>query len=234
MPTALVTGVSRGLGPHLCRALGAAGHRVLGLGLAAEVPHEHLDRYRPADLSLPLPGELFADEEIGILVSNAGVYPDDPRRGYGDLHSLTRRDLRTAFEINLFGPVELVQRFAPPMTARGSGRIVCVSSGMGRLQDADGSSFAYRSSKLALNSLVLTTARHFADAPGDLAALAYCPGWIRTGMGTDDAPHEPGPAAEALVGLLDRPAGHLNGRFFRGSRELGWDTRGPFAGDPAP
>jgi NAD(P)-dependent dehydrogenase (short-subunit alcohol dehydrogenase family) len=233
MPTALVTGVSRGLGAHLCRALKTSGHRVLGVGLATAPAHGHLDDYRVTDLREPLPPDLFADEEIDVLVHNAGIYVDDPRRGYGDLFALSVPDLRDTFEVNLFGAARVVQRYAPPMLARGSGRVVCVSSGMGRLQDADGASFAYRSSKLALNALVLSVARHFDAGCGDLAAFAYCPGWIRTDMGTGDAPLDPGPVAEDLVRLLDRPAAEANGRFFRGGAELGWDTRGPFVGPAA-
>ncbi|MFD8984354.1 SDR family NAD(P)-dependent oxidoreductase [Streptomyces sp. NPDC059564] len=231
MPTALVTGVSRGLGAHLCRALKAAGYRVLGAGLAAAAGHDALDDYRRVNLREPVPEDLFASEDVDVLVNNAGVYLDDPRRGYGDLFALSHDDLRTTFEVNLFAAARLVLRYAPLMMARASGRIVHVSSGMGRLQDADGASFAYRSSKLAANSLVLTVARHFADRPGDLSAFAYCPGWIRTGMGTPSAPHDPAPAAADLVRLLDAPAEASNGRFFRGLRELGWDTRGPWVGD---
>ncbi|SPF06734.1 SDR family NAD(P)-dependent oxidoreductase [Streptomyces sp. MA5143a] len=233
MPTALVTGVSRGLGAHLCRALKTSGHRVLGVGLAPAPAHGHLDDYRATDLRDPLPPDLFAGEEIDVLVHNSGIYVDDPRRGYGDLFALSEPDLRDTFEVNLFGAARVVQRYAPPMLARGSGRVVCVSSGMGRLQDADGASFAYRSSKLALNALVLSVARHFEAGHGDLAAFAYCPGWIRTDMGTGDAPLDPGPVAEDLVRLLDRPAAEANGRFFRGGAELGWDTRGPFVGPAA-
>ncbi|MGW0521477.1 SDR family NAD(P)-dependent oxidoreductase [Crossiella sp. NPDC003009] len=230
MPNALVTGVSRGLGRHLCRALRTAGYRVLGAGLAASPDHPDVDDYRVLDLRNPELASPFDPAEVDVLVSNAGVYLDDPRRGYGDLFALSAPDLRQTFEVNLFGAVALVQAYAPHMIARGRGRIVCVSSGMGRLQDADGASFAYRASKLAANSLVLSVARHFSDTTGDLAAFAYCPGWIRTEMGTEDAPHEPEPSAANLVELLTLPADRSNGRFFRGTAELGWDTRGPMVG----
>ncbi|MGW6455475.1 SDR family NAD(P)-dependent oxidoreductase [Streptomyces sp. NPDC055078] len=231
MPSALVTGVSRGLGVHICRALKSAGYRVLGAGLAASPRNDALDDYRTVDLRDPLAAGLFACEDVDVLVNNAGVYLDDPRSGYGDLFALSVSDLRDTFEVNLFGAARLVLTYAPHMLARGSGRVVCVSSGMGRLQDADGASFAYRSSKLAVNSLVLTVARHFAAGAGDLSAFSYCPGWIRTDMGTESAPGAPEPAAADLVRLLDLPAARSNGRFFRRLDELGWDTRGPFVAD---
>ncbi|MFI9202529.1 SDR family NAD(P)-dependent oxidoreductase [Streptomyces sp. NPDC053048] len=232
MPSALVTGVSRGLGVHICRSLKTAGYRVLGVGLAASPRNDALDDYRVVDVRKPLTDGLFASDDVEVLVNNAGVYLDDPRRGYGDLFALSLDDLRDTFEVNLFGAARCVLGFAPGMIARASGRIVCVSSGMGRLQDADGASFAYRSSKLAVNSMVLAVARHFEAAPGDLSAFSYCPGWIRTEMGTEFAPDDAGPAAADLVRLLELPAGQSNGRFFRRLDELGWDTRGPFVGDP--
>ncbi|MCS0635799.1 SDR family oxidoreductase [Streptomyces sp. LP05-1] len=261
MPTALVTGVSRGLGAELCRALKAAGYRVLGVGLAAAPGHDAVDVYRTADLRLPLPDGLFTardagkagktgesgelgesgdagepgeSTEVDVLIANAGVYLDDPRAGYGDLLALTMDDLRQTFEVNFFGTARVVLEWVPRMLARGTGRVVCVSSGMGRLQDADGASFAYRSSKLAVNSLVLSVSRHFAAGAGELSAFSYCPGWIRTGMGTGAAPHPPGPAADDLVRLLALPATRTNGRFFRGTAELGWDTRGPLVTDEPP
>lgn len=231
MPSALVTGVSRGLGAHICRALKSADYRVLGAGLAAAPDHDALDDYQRVDLRRPATADLFAAEDIDVLVNNAGVYLDDPRNGYGDLFALSLDDLRETFEVNLFGAAELVLRYAPHMRRRGAGRIVCVSSGMGRLQDTDGSSFAYRSSKLAINSMVLSVARHFATDPGDLSAFSYCPGWIRTDMGTESAPDDPESAAVDLVRLLELPPARSNGRFFRRLRQLGWDTRGPLVAD---
>ncbi len=223
MPTALVSGVSRGLGYVVCGRLKDAGYRVLGVGRSHSPGHDILDDYAVVDLGGPVPEQLFAREQIDVLVNNAAVYLDDPRKGYGDLFALRLEELRHTFEVNLFGCTQLVLRFAPSMIERRSGRIVAVSSGMGRLLDADGASFAYRSSKLAMNSLTLTVSRHFARTGGDLAAFSYCPGWIRTTMGTEDAAAEPGPAAESLVRLLALSSAESNGRFFRLLEELGWD-----------
>lgn len=204
---------------------------MLGAGLAASPRNGDLDGYQVIDLRKLLSEDQLAFEDVDVLVNNAGVYLDDPRRGYGDFFALSPEDLRETFEVNLFGPAQLVRRYAPRMMARTSGRIVSISSGMGRLQDADGASFAYRSSKLAVNSLVLTVARLFAESRGNVAAFSFCPGWIRTGMGTGKAPDDPEAAAADLVRLLDWSAERVNGRFFRGTEELGWDTRGPFVND---
>lgn len=228
MPTAFVSGVSQGLGFHICRALKAAGYRVLGVGRAPSPLNDALDEYEVIDLGRTLRSDLFKSEDIDVLINNASVYLDDPRKGYGDFFDLQLGDLRRTFDVNLFGAVQLVLKHAPLMITRASGRIVNVSSGMGRLQDADGASFAYRSSKLAVNSLTLTVSRHFTSNPGDLSAFSFCPGWIRTEMGTELAPDESELAANFLVQLLGLSPAISNGRFFRHKSELGWDTRGPF------
>ncbi|GAB2640033.1 SDR family NAD(P)-dependent oxidoreductase [Nocardia goodfellowii] len=230
-PTALVSGVSRGLGRHISYALKDAGYRVLGVGMAPNPQNDAIDDYQIVDLRKPIAANLFLNQQIDVLINNAGVYLDDPRRGYGDLFSLCVQDLRNTFEVNLFGTFQFVLRYAPQMIARTSGRIVCVSSGMGRLQDADGSSFAYRSSKLAVNSMAVTVARHFESSAGDLSSFSYCPGWIRTEMGTESAPQNPESAAADLVQLLELPAACSNGKFFRRLDELGWDTPEPIEGD---
>src|SRR5205823_6172675 len=72
VPTALVTGVSRGLGWHVCQALMKSGYRVLGVGTAASQPG--LAGYRSLDLREPLPPDLFDGEEVDVLVNSAGVY----------------------------------------------------------------------------------------------------------------------------------------------------------------
>lgn len=224
MPTAFVTGASQGLGFHISRALKDAGYRVLGAGLASSPDNDALDEYLVVDLGRALVDVPFEEESIDVLVNNAAVYVDDPRRGYGDFFNLRLDDLRHTFEVNLFGAVQLIVRHAPRMIARTTGRIVNVSSGMGRLQDADGASFAYRSSKLALNSLTLTVSRHFESSPGDLSAFSYCPGWIRTKMGTERAADDPKTSALGLVELLGISAARTNGRFFRRLDELSWDS----------
>jgi NAD(P)-dependent dehydrogenase (short-subunit alcohol dehydrogenase family) len=132
-----------------------------------------------------------------------------------------------ALDVNLVAPTLLVKGHVPAMLRRSRGRLVNISSGMGRLLDADGASFAYRASKLALNCLTLSVAQHFAAASGDLAAFSFCPNWIRMGMGTDQAPGEAEPAAQAVVDLLQLAPELTNGRFFRHCRELGWDLTAP-------
>lgn len=226
MRTALVTGVSRGLGRHVTRFLKEAGYRVIGVGQAAEPGNPHLDDYERVDLGRLDRAPRQAFGHVDVLVNNASVYLDDPRRGYGDVFALTADDLRATWEVNVFAAVLLTQAVAPGMAERGHGRVVNVSSGMGRLRDADGEAFAYRSSKLALNHLTLTIARHLERRDGDLAAFSYCPGWIRTDMGLPSAPSPPEPAARSLVSLLDRAGHTTNGRFFRLDDELGWDLSG--------
>lgn len=221
--TALVTGVSRGLGYHICSLLKLDGFRVLGVGKDSESSNPSVDRYLTADFvsgySLQ---DTFLDESIDVLINNAAIYRDDPRRGYGPIPSLLVSDLVATFHVNFFAAVSLTLRVLPGMVNTGFGRIVNVSSGMARFSDIDDTSFAYRSSKLALNSLSAAISHYFSDNLRDLSAFSYCPGWIRTEMGTQEAPIVPKEAAGGLLRQLRRPALETNGRFFRMERQLDW------------
>jgi short-subunit dehydrogenase len=61
------------------------------------------------------------------LVNNAGYgHP-------GALEDVTREDMRRQFEVNVFGLLDLTNRFLPAMIKRGSGRVVHISSVVGRV-----------------------------------------------------------------------------------------------------
>lgn len=221
----LVSGATRGLGRQLALALKRRGFHVTGIG-RSDVAPDWLDSYVRADLS---DGRFetgpFGGTAFDVLVNNAAVFPDDPRRGAGGITALAEETLRMAFAVNFFAAFRLIQLVLPGMEARNHGRIVNVSSGMARIADFDTQAFAYRSSKLALNALTISTSKAIA-AGADLSCFAFCPGWIRTDMGTADAPADADSAAENLFARIVAPATATNGRFFRDRSELDWCAKG--------
>ena len=134
---AIVTGASTGIGAATAVRLRDAGWTVLP---TARKP-EDLDALRAqgfAPLALDMTDSQSirdaADEALrlldgrpGALVNNAGVAISGP------IEDLSRDAMRLQFEINVFGMQELTNLLLPAMIARGQGRIVNVSSVLGRI-----------------------------------------------------------------------------------------------------
>ena len=153
MPTALITGASRGIGRATALHLDALGWRVLAgyrdpadaeaLGAAAS------DRLTPIPLDLTTPDDLRAAANavaaggLDALVNNAGIVVAGP------LEFLPLDAIREQFEVNVFGTVALTQAMIPALRAA-RGRIVNVSSVNGEIVTP----FAvpYAASKFALEA----------------------------------------------------------------------------------
>ena len=70
-----------------------------------------------------------------------------------------------------------------------------ISSGMGSLQRAGGSSYAYRMSKAAMNMAARVLA--FDSAMNGITTVTMNPGWVQTDMG---GPSAYDPAADTVTG----------------------------------
>ncbi len=142
MPTAIVTGASRGLGYALTAQLAAHGWHVIidargeeALALAAErlraagwhpdarveaVPGDITDPAHRADLV----AAATAAGGLDLLVNNAGVLGPSPLPATGDLAAA---DLATVFEVNVAAPLALTQ-LALPLLRGSRGILVDVTS----------------------------------------------------------------------------------------------------------
>jgi NAD(P)-dependent dehydrogenase (short-subunit alcohol dehydrogenase family) len=227
--TVLVSGGNRGLGLEVCRQLARLGHRVLlgardparGERAARELRvRDRLDvAVVPLDVADPESVARAARDHAGridILVNNAGVALDAGRRPL----ELDEAVLRATLEVNLLGAFRLCQAFLPGMAARGWGRVVNVSSGMGQLADMGGGSLAYRVSKTALNALTRVLAHEVDGAR--VKVNAVCPGWVRTDMGGPGARRSVAQGAETIVWLATLPADGPTGGLFRDRRPIPW------------
>ncbi len=135
--TVLITGCSTGIGRATADELKARGWRVLA---SARKPSD-VETLRAAGfdaLQLDVADEASVDRGaanalawaggcVGALVNNAGF--GQP----GAMELLSRDLLRRQFETNVFGLQDLTNRLLPAMRAAGSGRVVQVSSVLGRL-----------------------------------------------------------------------------------------------------
>jgi 3-oxoacyl-[acyl-carrier protein] reductase len=118
----LVTGAGRGIGLATARAFVAAGWGVISLDkeFGGDMVGERIefDLSRLADI----PAMASSLGEVDTLVNNAAVLYCDPVEAIPDAH----RD--EILIVNLEAPSALIAALAPGMKARGSGRVVNVSS----------------------------------------------------------------------------------------------------------
>jgi NAD(P)-dependent dehydrogenase (short-subunit alcohol dehydrogenase family) len=223
MPTAIVTGASRGLGLALSRALAERGWRlVVDARDATALRRAAGDLGRVADVTA-LPGDVgdpahrtaladAAGERVELLVNNASTLGATP---LPPLDRYPLDALRDAFEVNVLAPLALMQLVAGRMPAGGC--IVNVTS------DAAIEAYpgwgGYGATKSALEQL---TAVFAAENPA-LRVLAVDPGDMRTQMHQDAFPGEDisdrPPPEESVPGILAAIEGGTGSGLYR-ARDL--------------
>jgi NAD(P)-dependent dehydrogenase (short-subunit alcohol dehydrogenase family) len=177
----LVTGAGRGIGRATALRLAFGGARVLGVSrtsseldsLAREAPIEVIS----ASVADRAGCRLVADEatarlgEIDVLIHCAGVDTNREQAIWEQDESVWEETMA----VNAFAPFELTRLLARPMTQRGWGRIVMVSSTAG-LAGGTASS-VYCASKHAVVGLMRAIALDV--APYGVTCNAVLPGWVR-------------------------------------------------------
>ncbi len=151
----LITGCSSGIGECIAHGLARRGFRVFATARRAR------DVARLKDLGLEsMQLDLASSESITracgeVLRCTGGhLYGLVNNGAYGQpgaVEDLSREALRHQFEINVFGTHELTTRLIPVFRTAGTGRIIQISSILGRVSLAYRG--AYNASKYALESL---------------------------------------------------------------------------------
>ena len=214
MPTALVTGASRGLGLALARELYRRNWRLV-------VDARGADALQVAWGGVPevvaVPGDVADPDHrralveaagpIDLLVNNASVLGPSPQPALGDY---PLDELRRVFEINVVAPLALVQEALPHLAE--DARIVDVTSDAA-LEPYEGWG-GYGSSKAALEQLTAILA---AEHP-DLRVYSVDPGDMRTQMHQEAFPGEDisdrPPPEDSVPGLIELVVGDLpSGRY---------------------
>ncbi len=132
--TALVTGVSSGIGREIARMLVERGARVFGTvrdpRSADPLPGVELVRMEVTDdasVSEAVQGVVRKAGPVHQLVNNAGYFI------VGALEETSIEEARRQFETNLFGAMRVTNAVLPRMREEGHGRIVNISSVVGFL-----------------------------------------------------------------------------------------------------
>ncbi len=185
---ALVTGAARGIGAAIALKLAQEGADVvvtdIDLAGAQRVAQEieglgRKARAVQADISQRqavqrLVGETVSDfGRIDILVNNAGII----RRGSFIEHSA--QEWEKVLSVNLGGTFHCTQEVVPLMIKQGGGKIVNISSVVGKMGDI-ASAPSYGTSKGAINTFTKSLAREL--APYGINVNAVAPHAIETEM----------------------------------------------------
>ena len=203
MPTAIVTGASRGLGLALVRSLSDRGWRVV-----VDARDEGALRLATRDLPgvVPVAGNVAdpnhraalvdaAGDRIDLLVNNASLLGPSPQPALAGYPLL---ELRRVYEANVFAPLALTQLALPRMP---DGAVVVNLTSDAAAEPYEGWG-GYGSSKAALEQLTAILA---AEDP-DLRIYAVDPGDMRTQMHQEAFPGEDisdrPPPEDSVPGLL--------------------------------
>ncbi len=122
----LITGAGSGFGKGAALALAARGHRVIATtetdeqagALRVEAPDLRVEKLDITTDDV----QKAAGWEVDVLIDNAGAGQTGP------MADVPIDRVRRLFEVNVFGTLAMTQAVLPGMVARGSGRVIIVSS----------------------------------------------------------------------------------------------------------
>ncbi|XP_064579001.1 C-signal-like [Zonotrichia leucophrys gambelii] len=212
----LVTGSSRGIGLELVRQLAASprppqhifatcrdpeGPRGKALqDLAAQ--HSSIKLVQLDTVNLPsiqramqAVGNHLKDQGLNLLINNAGI------SSHATLCSLDSQEMLDVFATNVVGTLQVVKEFLPLLeqAAKGEGKeglscsraaVINISSKLGSiglcLHVPQAPMYPYRASKAAQNMVTRCLAAELQDK--GILCVAIHPGWVKTDMGTQEAP----------------------------------------------
>lgn len=142
-----MTGASRGIGRAIAAALKEAGYKVVGTSRHPDDIPDRIDgiEYVQLDLldELSIEACVRKANPIDILISNAGgshIWP---------AVEAPIEKVKEQFQLNLFGPIELIRGLLPGMIQRQEGFILMIGSLAGRFSIPFQSSYAASKSALA-------------------------------------------------------------------------------------
>jgi len=225
MPTAIITGASRGLGLALSRALAERGWNLVLDARGAEALQQVAEELSATTQVVAVTGDVADERHRGelieaaralggpdLLVNNASLLGPSPQPR---LAEYPLDDFKAVYEVNVTAPLALIQQALPLLAQSPQGRILNVTSDAG-VEGYEGWG-GYGSSKAALEQLSKVLA---AEHP-ELKVWWIDPGDMNTQMHQDAFPGEDitdrPPPEESVPGILrliddDAPSGRYQAR----------------------
>ncbi|XP_066493709.1 C-signal-like [Tiliqua scincoides] len=237
----LITGSSRGIGLELVRQLVEVtnppehifatcrdpdGPRVKALHELAKkhpsicVIKLEVENQSSVKAAVSVVGSHLKDKGLNLLINNAGVH------SMANLETVEQQELLSVFNTNVVGPILLVKEFlsllkkaakeSPTQELSCSkAAIINMSSIAGSLErglkDWPFSMYPYRTSKAALNMVTVCMAE---ELKGDgILCTSIHPGWVKTDMGTEQAPLTVQCSVEGILKVLAKLSSSSSGAF---------------------
>jgi len=219
MPTAILTGASRGLGFENAKGLAALGYDIVMIAkdqsrlslaqqsLQRHYPNQHFTTYAVdlEDLQATRNTvELIAQQQPAaeIMILAHGVMSEKMSKTL----KTTDAEWRRVMAINLDSVFTLVNGLAPAMVEARNGRIIIYSACLGRMSGPGnaGGLAPYRISKAGVNALVRNLAHETGLGARGVLVDAVCPNHSQTDMGGPDAPRTAADGAACALWLATR------------------------------
>lgn len=234
--TAFITGGARGIGLASAKEMARAGANIVLFDIATrDVPNVQYPLATADDLfdakaaveahgvrCLIVQGDVRSLEAqqsamaqaaeafggLDIVLANAGVSQA------GRIEDFSAADISAQYEINVGGVVKTTQAAVPHLRARGGGRLIYISSGLGRV----GNDLfpVYTSTKWAVIGFAKSAALSYGR--DNIMCNVVAPGLVRTPLADNPVilgkmlPHDPNPTFDAVSALLEPgnpiPVGH--------------------------
>ena len=168
--------------------------------------------------------EKYRDQPIDILLSNAALTPRY-KSAFKKIKGVDFDIARSSFEINVLGPLKLIQSFMPNVEKSQGKKIIALSSKVGSFGERPKIPFmySYSISKAALNSLLYSLS--FESKRKNIVVVAISPGMVNTtpGMKLPGA-IETEESVTKMMQVIDDLTMADNGHFidYEDGRQLAW------------
>jgi NADP-dependent 3-hydroxy acid dehydrogenase YdfG len=203
MKTAIVTGASKGVGYATVKSLSENGYRVIAVSrnldklstlISDNVEIYQLDITKEEEIAKFY--DKYKDITLDLLVNNAGG-------GAGPTFIIneTMTNFRTAYDINVSGPMFLSQLFVPSMKKSNSATIIFITSLCGKIPFRGGGN--YSNAKRGEMALIDTMRMEFPEY--GIKITEICPGTIDTQIEKKDNALTAEDMAEAIRWVASLP-----------------------------
>lgn len=183
----IITGASMGIGAATAHVFANAGAKLVLAARSADklaavagsLPAQAEALVVPTDMTDQAQVRALIDTaydrfgQIDIVINNAG------QAAAGAIATINPNLYRQIIELNLFGPLYMIQAAVPKMQAQGGGVIINISSNVSKM--AIPGIGAYASTKYALNGLSLTARNEL--AADNIRVVLFHPGLTSTDFG---------------------------------------------------